>query len=161
MKFLDQEAVDPHYYSYILNCILTLTENKPFEDVVLSGVRECHRLTVRSRYREYGYEWLGKQSVGCPLVHFSELGQWDPRTHNYPPDGASKLRVLRGVIDRIEGPERGWIRLGEKLRAFFPPRADFTQSEHAGRQVSFYLGFTYDGLRAYGVRPLPTPTASQ
>lgn len=156
MKHLEPDAIDTHYYLYILHYLLTLVENKPFEVAVEAEVRECKRLAARSRYRDYGYEWLGNQTIGCPLVHFSELGQWDARTHNYPPAGASKLRVLRGVIDQIEGPERGWIRLGEKLRAFFPPRGDFTQSEHAGRQVQFYLGFTYDGLRAYGVRPITT-----
>jgi DNA invertase Pin-like site-specific DNA recombinase len=135
-----------------------LSQREQAKDVqrqVLDEIRECNRLTQRSGYRDYPYEYLGTGSTsGCPLVHFSELPNWDRKTDDFtnPKAARKKIMVLTGIIDDITSPEKGWVRLAEKLHAFFPPRNEFKRSEHVGREVEFYLGFTYDGMRAYGVR---------
>jgi hypothetical protein len=153
LAHLYPNEVDPHFYLYSLLFLVMKTQDKDVEERVLDEIDRCRRLTSNSRYRDYGYEWMASQAAPCPLAHFTELGQWDTAKNDYPPQGAAKLKVLSGVIEEILGPEKGWIRLGpKKLRAFFPPRKDFSQAEHAGREVEFYLGFTYEGFRAYGVR---------
>ncbi len=152
MAHLYPTEPDPNYFLYILLFLHGRAENKDVEDRVLEALKQCQSVTRDARYRYYAYEFLAPQTTGCPIVNFTELGKWDPRADDYPPEGAAKLKAMTGVIDKIDGPERGWIRLGPRLRAFFPPRNEFTQIEHAGREVEFYLGFTYDGFRAYGVR---------
>jgi hypothetical protein len=149
---LSPDEPDPHFYLYTLYFLLGFLQKKDVEDKVVQEMDKTRKLTAAYRYRNYGYEWLGNTTVGCPVVHFTELGQWDAASHDYPPDGARLLRRMSGIIERIEGPEKGWIKLGTKLRAFFPPRKDFSNASDQGREVNFYLGFTYDGFRAYGVK---------
>ena len=60
---------------------------------------------------------------------------------------------LNGVVVRIQGPEAGEIEIEGGLRAFYVPgRVDHHKGEAENRRVQFFLGFSYDGLRAWEVR---------
>ncbi|ABW12075.1 hypothetical protein Franean1_2646 [Parafrankia sp. EAN1pec] len=86
-----------------------------------------------------------------PLVHFSELGERRREYDNFWTKPYLLERV-RGVIEEIRGPQAGSIRIGNgRLTAFFVPRNDFLQTRDINQLVDLYLGFSYDGLRAWAV----------
>jgi hypothetical protein len=62
------------------------------------------------------------------------------------------LRRVSGIIEDIAGPQAGSIRIGDgRLTAFFTPRSEFLQTRDINQMVEFYLGFSYEGLRAWAV----------
>jgi hypothetical protein len=51
------------------------------------------------------------------------------------------------------GPEAGEVEILGGLKAFFVPgRVGLTEERFINRAVELYLGFSYDGLRAWDVR---------
>lgn len=109
---------------------------------------------IKSRYRRdrtRSYEWFGKGVGLNRLVHHSELGEWDEVSTFYT--NVSRLERVEGRILEIKGPEAGTIELSScDLPAFFvPARVGVERGRDENLRVSFYLGFSYDGLRAWSV----------
>jgi len=141
------DALDAHFYLYILH-YLRYREGKAQNDrEVLSNLERCKQ-GARGK-RGHSYEWLGSKPVWCPLVHHSELGEWEQSINFYP--DTSLLVRERGTIETIKGPQSGTIRISQSLRAFFVPGTHQWQSKDVNANVSFYLGFSYEGPRAWSV----------
>ncbi|MDE3206050.1 MAG: hypothetical protein KGQ66_17730, partial [Acidobacteriota bacterium] len=70
----------------------------------------------------------------------------------YKTDGL--LQRMTGVIARIDSARSGRIRIGDgRILAFFVPGTRFLRSRDVNALVHFYLGFSYDGLRAWNTSP--------
>ncbi|MGI5391868.1 hypothetical protein [Streptomyces sp. CA-251251] len=164
-----QEA---HYYLYVLRFMRWLRNEEQNQQEVDRYVADSKRL-ARDGRRQYSYEWVG---VGAPtedgrlppprLVHFTELGDRRPEPELW--EHSDKLLRMTGVIKEIEGPQSGWITVGDgRMAAFFVPKDKFRRHSDINQLVEFYLGFSYEGLRAWSVnfaapaaasrRPVPAP----
>ncbi len=164
-----QEA---HYYLYVLRFMRWLRNEEQNQQEVERYVTDSKRL-ARDGRRQYSYEWVG---VGAPaedgrqapprLVHFTELGERRPEPELW--EHSDKLLRMTGVIKEIEGPQSGWITVGDgRMGAFFVPKDKFRRHSDINQLVEFYLGFSYEGLRAWSVdfaapaaasrRPVPAP----
>ena len=101
---------------------------------------------VRNRTRSF--EWFGAGDGIARLIHYTELGDWDEETNFY--SEAHHLERVDGRVAQINGPEAGYIELTScGLRAFFVPAvADVHKGRDENVRLNFYLGFSYDGLRA-------------
>ena len=89
------------------------------------------------------------------LVHFTRLGTFDQEKDFYEND---RLLVrVPGKIARIDRPEAGLVELQCGLQAFFVPErrrpgaTSFIKGRDENKDVDFFLGFSYDGLRAWSV----------
>src|SRR5207247_1518912 len=93
------------------------------------------------------------------LVHFSRLGEFSDQLDFYEQE--NRLTRLSGKIISVERPEAGWIDLDCGLRAFFTPQrrvvgySNFYRNKDEKTPVDFYIGFTYEGLRAWRVHAIP------
>jgi cold shock CspA family protein len=141
------DSVDAHYYLYVLHFLRWYDGAEDTEDLTLFHRVKCEQLAEQSLARDHAYEWLGKSASPCPLVHFRELGEWD-RDRSFYSASDEKLVRIGATIGHIETPRRGWIKIGEKIDAFFTPR-QFFRGQDEGQEVTFYLGFTFEGPRAY------------
>jgi hypothetical protein len=142
------DSLDAHYYLYILNYMLFRDGIERNGDETLREMKESKsRATGR---RVYCYQWLGKGPAWCPLVHFDELGKWDDVADFYP--NSHLLARVKGTIRSIDSQQSGKIRLGGKIDAFFVPKRDYYAFKDLNTEVEFFLGFAYDGFRAWGVR---------
>ena len=99
------------------------------------------------RGRTKSYEWFGRGSGAKRLVHHSQLGDWNQTTEFW--ENISPLERVSGIITRIDGSQAGTIELPSGIRAFFVPARGNFSTRHINRKVSFYLGFSFDGPRAW------------
>ena len=146
-------SIDAIYYRYVLNAILAL------EGSVLAGeeaerhLNECRNRARLRRNRTKIFEWVGSEIGLAKLVLHSRLGAWDQATDFW--ETVKPLTRVTGRITRIGGSEAGQIGVAGGLSAFFvPAKGGFALGRSENQAVEFYLGFSYDGLRAWDVKPV-------
>lgn len=143
------ESLEAHYYLYVLHWLRWLRNDERDLDAVRFHLDECRRLS-RGRRRQWSYEWLATAPSWCPLAHFSQLGRWDRERDFFTNE--SPLAHQRGFISQISSGRSGRIRIGDgSVEAFFVPGVTFLRTRDVNGLVVFYLGFSYEGLRAWRV----------
>jgi tetratricopeptide (TPR) repeat protein len=158
----NSSSLDAAYYLFVLNAIQAISGYPLSRDSAERALEECRKNAKYRRDRTRSYEWLGKEPGIRQLVHQSALGEWDPKQDFWRSTGA--LQRLKGVIVSIKGPEAGWIETPGGLKAFFVPAggsqrrsqphdrsSTFAAGKSENQAVSYFLGFSYDGLRAWSV----------
>jgi hypothetical protein len=140
-----EDTIEANYYLFILHFLRWR-----------QGILDDHRLVEKYRDicaskagklgRVYSNEWLAKNPSWCPLAHESELGEWDKDINFYK--HPHRLERLSGIIKHIKGPQAGTIAL-DRLEVFFVPGNEFLPGKDEGTDVTFYLGFSYEGLRGW------------
>jgi ABC-type cobalt transport system substrate-binding protein len=115
------------------------------------NIEICRTKAGFRRDRTRSFEWLG-DGVGLRrLVHQDQLGGWDEAAGFWK--NTIPLKRIEGIVSRIYAPQSGEIELRWGVRAFFTPAvAGMALGRDENRTVSFYLGFSYEGLRAWSVR---------
>lgn len=144
------DTLEANYYLYVLHTLLAINGSTVAIDQALRAMERCKEKSRYKSERTWSYEWLGNELGMKQLVHHSRLGEWD-RSNRFWEDTSALMRV-EGVIASISGPQAGVVELASGMKAFFVPGV----SGHAmGRSentaVTFFLGFSYDGLRAWSV----------
>ncbi|MBL8617082.1 MAG: ATP-binding protein [Deltaproteobacteria bacterium] len=144
-------AVDAAYYFYVLHAVEALAGSALSKQALEEALPECKRRARSMKNRNWSFEWLGPGKGARQLVHHSELGPWDEDADFW--SGRSLLHRLQGRVSKIVGPEAGFVELSHGISAFFVPgRAAVVGNRDENRLVELYLGFTYDGLRAWEVK---------
>ena len=144
-------SLDSVYYLYVFHSLLAMdgfassfVQSQKFLD-------ESRQIARFRRNRTKSFEWLGHGKGLMRLVHQSELGEWDRNSEFWA--GTSRLVRIQGRIEKIEGRQAGWIAVSGGIQAFFvPSRSDHVANRSENTLVDFYLGFSYDGPRAWEVR---------
>jgi len=85
-------------------------------------------------------------------VHHHELGDWSTDKGFFT--GTEKLSRISGTVSKISSPQAGKIDIGG-LEAFFVPRSDFISPHDLNVKVECYVGFSYEGPRAWQVERAP------
>ena len=112
-------------------------------------MEECRELTRFRRNRDRSYEWLGEGPGIARLVHQSRLGDWGPDQGFWK--NTEPLTRVSGRVARINGPQAGMIELAGGLEAFFVPARSGLSRGHENTPVQAFLGFSYDGPRAWDI----------
>ena len=147
-------SLDSIYYLYVLYALDAMEGSPSSRESALKFVGECRALARNRRNRTKSLEWLGSGNGLARLVHHSELGKWDEKDKDYWETPTTLARV-KGRISRIDGNQAGQIELSGGLEAFFVPvREGFSKDRSENVRVDFNLGFSYDGLRAWDVKPV-------
>ena len=143
-------SLDSVYYSYALYSIEVLRGSSLNYE---KAVKASEETKARSRFRrdtKISFEWLGKGSGLDALVHQSELGEWNENDGFW--QNSRLLARVDGVVISLSGPHAGEIELLGGLRAFFVPgTTDLVKGRDLNTRVYCYVGFSYEGLRAWAV----------
>lgn len=145
-------SLDAAYYLYVLNALEAMAGSgfavQQYERYLLeSKERSGYR-----RRRDRSYEWIGAGYGLATLVHQSALGRWNPESEFWENPAMLAREAARVAV--IDGPARGEVELRGGIRAFFvPARGGFGVGD-LNRRVDAYVGFSYDGPRAWDVRTL-------
>ena len=154
-KSIQQPTVDTLYYLYISKYLQADTGVLQAATEASQTIERCSQMANSLPHRLRSFDWLGKGTGLKALVHESSLGSWNSSSEFWL--NTEQLRSVIGTISRIRGPASGEIELSNGLRAFFVPargqvEGGYLSSIDIGRKVEFFLGFSYDGLRAWNVR---------
>lgn len=141
-------TLDAAFYLYILHSLAAFEGSAISRDDALRALEECRVLARFRQNRTWSYEWLGEGEGIRGLVHQSELGEWSSEFFN----NASKLARVDGRVAEINAPQQGFIELKGGLSAFFVPTiAALQPGRDENRHVQCFVGFSYEGLRAWQV----------
>jgi hypothetical protein len=122
-------------------------------DEVQRNIEICRTKAGFRRDRTRSFEWLGDGNGLRRLIHEDQLGGWNETIGFW--QNTKQLVRMQGVVSRIHAPQAGEIELRWGLKAFFAPAvAEMAVGRDENRLVSFYLGFSYEGLRAWSVQPV-------
>ncbi len=154
-KRLQNPSLDTTYYLYIMKFLQLESGDLAVGREVSELIEECSRLAQDLSRTTTSFEWWGKDTGLAALVHYSTLGRWDENKRFWA--NTDHLWETRGRIAQIRHQGSGEIELPSGLRAFFVPSSGaapggYIAGQDIGREVEFYLGFSYDGLRAWSVR---------
>ena len=154
-KRLQNPSVDTTFYLYIMKFLQLESGDLAVAREIPTLIEECSRLAQGLSRTTTSFEWFGKDAGLAALVHFSSLGMWDDSKRFWR--NTELLSGVRGRIAQIRHMGSGEIELPTGLRAFFVPSSGaipggYIGGQDVGREVEFYLGFSYDGLRAWSVR---------
>lgn len=145
-------SLDAIYYLYVCYALAAMDGSASARESSNRFLEECKQRARFRADRSKSFEWLGAGRGISKLVHHSTLGEWDRERQFW--SRTDRLARAVGRVSRIEGPQAGQITTGEGLSAFFVPRVGgFGKGRSENELVSFYLGFSYDGIRAWDVLP--------
>lgn len=83
----------------------------------------------------------------------TELGQWKTNIEFW--ERTDRLVRVQGRVSKVEAPQQGYIEIKGGLLAFYvPARSHHSRGRSENQPVDFYLGFSYDGLRAWEVKDI-------
>lgn len=143
---------DASYYLYILYSLQAIKGSILALQNALRFIEESKAKARLRRNRTKSFEWYGFGDGVSALVHHGQLGDWDVETEFW--SNTQPLLRLSGRVSKYESDQSGEIEVEGGLPAFFVPvRSGFTRSTAINAPVTFYLGFSYDGPRAWDVRP--------
>ena len=157
-KRLQNPSLDTAYYLYIMKFLQLESGDWAARQDLPQLMEECRNLASGLQRTTTSFEWFGKESGLGSLVHSSTLGEWDDKENFF--SNSASLRPVKGRIAEIRHQGSGYIELTSGLRAFFVPsrgraygRQDgrYVSGQDINREVEFFLGFSYDGLRAWSV----------
>ena len=142
-------VLDAAYYLYVLHTLRALEGSSQGAADAERALDECRALSRYRRDRTRSFEWIGHGKGVSALVHQSRLGDWVGDFW----DSVHALIRINGRIGAISGPHKGFLELAGGVNAFFVPAKS---GLHIGRDenvpVSCYIGFSYDGPRAWDVQ---------
>ena len=153
-KDLQKPSMDTKYYLYILKFLQMEAGDYTARAQVARLMDECNRFARDLSRPSSSFEWLGTGNGFRALLHASTLEPWDSNEDFFL--NRRGLKRVDGRIATIRHPGSGEIELSSGLRAFFTPSrgavpGGYVAGQDIGRQVEFFLGFSYDGLRAWVV----------
>lgn len=135
-------SIEAYYYYFICNCIKAV-EGFSRAEADIPILQSDLKTKSEKRYdNRYIYEWLG---TGKGL---SRLKRYAPS--KMTPEKEQSLEVLTGYIENYKNPGSATIR-SHNMEVFFNPKRAkrVFAKDSEGMRVSFSMGFSYDGLRAY------------
>jgi tetratricopeptide (TPR) repeat protein len=145
------DSLESSFYLYLLYALQAIEGSSLGRDSAIRFLEECRNKARFRRNRTKSFEWLGKDTGVSRLVHHSQLGEWQTDKDFW--DNTAPLARLSGRIANIDAPQAGQIDTEGGLKAFFvPARGDYSRGRSENRAVTFFLGFSYDGLRAWEVK---------
>lgn len=146
-------TLDSVYYLYLLYVLSALQGSAQAKDNAERYMEECRQMARFRRNRTNSFEWLGSGAGMNSLIHHSELGQWKTNIEFW--ERTDRLVRVQGRVSKVEALQQGYIEIKGGLLAFYvPARSHHSRGRSENQPVDFYLGFSYDGLRAWEVKDI-------
>lgn len=155
LEFHENENVlDIYFYLMALYAIDTLNGNILSLDKYQEYRTKCIEKAPSNRNRVFCPEWYGKEQEQPTLINIKSIGNWDKRTGFLETESLDSLIKMNGIISKHINPTEGFIEVENTgLQIFYQPKkAGHFSSDVNKTKVEFYLGFNYNGARAFEVR---------
>ncbi|MDV6169171.1 hypothetical protein R1T16_12115 [Flavobacterium sp. DG1-102-2] len=100
-------------------------------------------------------EWIGESNDEIVLINHKDIGNWSKENQFFM--DYSSLKKLEGKVIKYNRPQEGFIEVkGTGIKAIYQPAkfGHYHTDAEKGTKVEFYLGFNYDGVRAFEVKTI-------
>lgn len=145
------DSIDASYYLYVLYTLQALSGSSLSAERAMREIEETRGRARYRRDRSYSSEWFGDGDGLSQLVPQDELGGWSDEKGFW--EHEEKLTRIKGIITSIAGPQAGEIEFEPGIKAFFVPgTCGITKARDENSFVTCFLGFSFDGPRAWSVR---------
>ena len=97
-------------------------------------------------------EWIGLKDGNIVLVHNKDVGKWNKEKQFFENPNLALISKLKGRVVGYNRPQEGFIEIeGSGIKAIYQPGrfGHYHGDAESGTRVEFYLGFNYDGARAF------------
>lgn len=138
-------TLDASYYFYVLKVMRAM---EGYSDEMVEAVKLIQDSKQKSKSlpnNTYCHEWYGQFSEMKRMVHGKDVygGNWE-----------DKCELVNGIITSYlhDGSGKITLRNANLLEVFFNPSETKMSEDDINKEVEFYLGFSYDGLRAKDVQ---------
>jgi tetratricopeptide (TPR) repeat protein len=149
------DSLDAIYYLYVLKVLEALDGSAIAADDASKNIEICKTKAGFRRDRTHSFEWLSDGQGLRRLAHQDQLGGWDNEADFWR--NTKPLLRIQGTVTRINAPQSGEITIRWGMKVFFvPAQAGMSYGQDENRLVTFFLGFSYEGLRAWSVQPVKT-----
>lgn len=148
---LREESVEAEYYLYMLHFLRYQQGILADHRLVKQHIERCKQLASKYRLRRTtSYYWLARHPDSCPIIEHHELGDWDKEQRFFK--NTKPLCRITGKVGQIAPHSQSGTLLIGDIEAFFVPAVSkLLPGKDENKRVSFFLGFSYDGLRAWSV----------
>ncbi|HEY0172564.1 MAG TPA: hypothetical protein VGB98_16195 [Pyrinomonadaceae bacterium] len=149
------KPLDAIYYLYVLYTLKAIDGSDFARKDAEIFIKQSQFIARHKPKGGFSFEWMGQGPEMTRLVHYTRLGEIDEAVGFY--NNVTPLVRVRGKIAKASKPEAGLIELQCGLTAFFVPQPRRAPNSFGPQNVNdvvdFYLGFSYEGLRAWSVSP--------
>ncbi|MGK0256023.1 MAG: hypothetical protein ACI81I_000632 [Arcobacteraceae bacterium] len=132
-------VIDSIYYFYILKVFGAIEGYTDDAVQAFKLIEQCKKSAPKSQNLKTCYEWYGNGEELTRLVSRKALNLENKDI---------KLSFVEGYFTKYNHPGSGVITICDKLEVFFSPIITKLTRDNLNQKVKFYLGFSYDGLRA-------------
>lgn len=147
------DSLESAYYAYVVNMLMALKGSALALERGERALDESKARSAAMRNRTRSHEWIGQGDGIQQLINQDQLGAWNNDIQFFEKTG--QLERLSGIISSIKKPEAGQIELSGAVRAFFVPgHSGHSKGVDENRRITCFLGFSYDGPRAWDVKNL-------
>lgn len=151
------DELDAYYYLYSLHAISAIEGSEIGVNQAKRFLEVSKKLSQDRPNRMSSLDWIGKAQGISKLIARGHLGKFQEDTSFFNAQDMSVLAPLIGRVYRIYTGQRGIISAYGLDFHFTPaPRVgpyQFIQGRDDNLPVIFYGSFSYEGLRAYYVKP--------
>lgn len=142
-------TLDAVFYLYVLHTLRAINGSAQAAADAERALEECRTVTRFRRDRARSFEWIGAGEGVAALVHQSQLGEWKEEFW----ENTEPITRVNGHVASIDAPQKGTIELDGGVLAFFVPiKSGFHYGKDENASVTCYVGFSYDGPRAWDVQ---------
>lgn len=142
-------SLDSMFYLYVLHTLRALGGSGQAAADAERALEECRHVARFRRDRTRSFEWIGPGEGLTTLVHQSQLGDWRDDFWEFK----ESLARVEGHVVSIDAPHKGTIEIKGGVKAFFvPAKSGLHYGKDENASVSCYVGFSYDGPRAWDVQ---------
>lgn len=142
---MQSTSLDASYYFYVLKVIGAIEGSSEEMADAVKLIAESKQKARSLSNNTYCHEWYGLNHEMRRLVSGRDV---KGGLHE------DKCELVRGVITSYYNDGYGeiTIRNANQLKVFFNPSETKITEDYLNQEVEFYLGFSYDGLRAKNVQ---------
>lgn len=143
--------------AYFLMCLYAVQAIKG----VKSGVDnyEKHQKSITERIKTtyskvFCVEWVGFNNENAVLINNKQIGVWK-RDKQFFEAEPNKLLRLKGKVIKYTSRSQGYLEIDNVgIQVMYQPALcnHYSDDAQKGTRVEFYVGFNYDGARAFEVK---------
>lgn len=147
-------SVDTAYFSMCLYAIQAINGVKSGVDNYEKYKRSVADRIKTTYSKVFCVEWVGLSNGNAVLMNNKQVGVWvrDKQFFEKEPDS---LMRLKGKVIKYISRTQGYIEIENVgIQVIYQPAHcnHYSDDEQKGTRVEFYLGFNYDGARAFEVK---------